>query len=191
MQQSLNHRLEWNGTSKSRDSENRDCTVFGLLKVLYAVRRPIAKQPLVTMLSAVARKSHEFLFVARAMERFAAVQIILLLRFPNTGHPVSGCVSDHWVLRNFSHEPLNSSVAAGGWDTLLWLGHWSDTEQETVHTTHSSAPHCQTETVSFCRRCRNGAGQVSVTSELRVSRQATWVSVSGTLVALTHSGPRH
>ena len=140
MQLSLRHQLGWNGTLKSRELENRDCTVFGSLKVLYAVRRPIAKQPLVTMLSAVARKSHEFLFVARAMERFAAVQIILLLRFPNTGHPVSGCVSDHWVLRNFSHEPLNDSVAAGGWHTLLWLGHWSDTEQERVHTTHSSAP---------------------------------------------------
>jgi hypothetical protein len=47
---------------------------------LYAVRRPIAKQPLVTIFSAVARKSHAFLFVSRAMESLAIAQIILVLR---------------------------------------------------------------------------------------------------------------
>ena len=35
------------------------------------------------------------------MESLAVVQIILLLRFSNTGHSVAGCVSDHWVYETF------------------------------------------------------------------------------------------
>jgi hypothetical protein len=130
-----------------------------------------------------------FLVVSRAMESLAIAQIILLLRFSNTGHSVVGCVSDHWVLRNFSHEPIHGSVAAGGWHTLLWLGHWSETIYERFpHDPQWCPPPPPInvkKTDSFLGTCRHGAGQVSVTSELRVSRQTTWVYVSRTLVAHT------
>lgn len=157
MQQSLSHRLGWNGTSKSRETENRDCPIFGSLKVLYAVRRPIAKQTLVTIFSAVARKSHDFLFVSRAMESVAVVQLILLKAFPTraTRWPAASPTTGSYVTFHMSHYIALWQSAT---DTLScgWATGVTQSVRE-FHTTHSSAAQCQTETASFIGSCRHGA----------------------------------
>ena len=168
MQQSLSHRLGWNGTSKSRESENRDCTVFGSLKVLYTVRRPIAKQPLVTIFSAVARKSQDFLSHVRWKES-QLYKLLFYCAFPTraTRWPAASPTTGSYETFHMSHYMALWQPAA---DTLTCGSATGVTQSmREFHTTHGSAHQCQTETVSFLGRCRHGTGQVSVTSELRVS----------------------
>jgi hypothetical protein len=61
--------------------------------------------------------------------------------------PSCGRLPGHWLLRNLSDDTLNHShrslavaIHSSGWDTFLWLGHWSNTlSPESIHTSHSTA----------------------------------------------------